>query len=40
MKAYVKQFDPRAEQFLAQGHNLSKLGRGPLGEATYWKVMI
>ena len=27
--------DPRAEPFLAKGYNLNKLGRGPLGDATY-----
>ena len=30
-----KKCDPRAGPFLAAGHNLNKLGRGPLGDATY-----
>ena len=31
---YVKHVTPRAVPLLAQGHNLNKLGRGPLGHAT------
>ena len=34
MFALCKTFDPRAI-FLPQGYNLNKLGRGPLGDATY-----
>ena len=30
-----KLFDPWAEPFLAKGHNLNKLGIGPLGDASY-----
>ena len=30
-----KIFDPRAGLFWPQGYNLNKLGRGPLGDATY-----
>ena len=30
-----KQCDPVAGNFQPQGHNLNKLGRGPLGDATY-----
>ena len=30
-----KYVTPRVGPFMAQGHNLNKLGRGPLGDATY-----
>ena len=30
-----KQVTPGAGPFLVTGHNLNKLGRGPLGDATY-----
>ena len=30
-----KQCDPGAGPFSAKGHNFNKLGRGPLGNATY-----
>ena len=33
--AYVKHVAPRVGPFLAQGHNLKKLGGGPLDNATY-----
>ena len=35
IKAYAQHVTPRAGPFLAQWHNLNKLGRGPLGDATY-----
>ena len=31
----VKHLTPGAETFWPKGYNLSKLGRGPLGDATY-----
>ena len=30
-----KTFDPGAGPFWSEGHNLNKLGRGPLGDAKY-----
>ena len=35
IKANVKHLTPGAGQFWPKGHNLNKLGRGPLGDATY-----
>ena len=35
IQAYVKHVTPRAGQFLAQGHNLTRFGRGPLDGATF-----
>ena len=35
IQAYVKHVTPGAGHFLPLGHNLNKLGRGPLGDATY-----
>ena len=32
---YVKHVTPGWGHFWLQGHNLNKLGRGPLGDATY-----
>ena len=34
-KDYVKYGTPRRVHFWHHGHNLNKLGRGPLGYATY-----
>ena len=31
----VKHLTPGVGPFMAQGYNLNKLGRGPLGDATY-----
>ena len=33
--SYVKLISPRAGPFLARGHNLNNLGRGPLDDITY-----
>ena len=33
--AYVKHVTPGPGHFRPQGHNLNKLGRGPLGSVTY-----
>ena len=33
--SYEKLISPRAGPFFAWGHYLNKLGRGPLGDATY-----
>ena len=38
--AYVKHVTPRWGHFLPQTHNLNKLGRGPLGDATYQMSML
>ena len=35
IKAYVKHVTTRAGPFWPQGHDLTKLGRGPLDDATY-----
>ena len=35
IKAYAKHVTPGAALFWPQGHNLNKLGRGPIGGATY-----
>ena len=35
-----KQVTPGAGSFLVTGHNLNKLGRGPLGDATYHGIMV
>ena len=35
ISAFVKHVTPGAGPFLAPGHNLNKLGTGPLGDATY-----
>ena len=34
IKAYVKHVTPERDHFWHQGHNLNKLGRGPLGDST------
>ena len=36
----MKTCDPGADPYLAQGHNLKKLGRGLLGDATYQISML
>ena len=35
IQAYVKHATPGAGPFWPEGYNLNKLGRGPLGDATY-----
>ena len=35
IQAYVKHVIPGAGPFWPKGYNLNKLGRGPLGDATY-----
>ena len=35
IKAYVNNVTLGQGHFWPQGHNLNKLGRGPLGDATY-----
>ena len=35
VKAYVKHVTPWQGHSWPKGHNLNKLGRGPLGDATY-----
>ena len=35
ISAYVKHVSPERGHFWPLGHNLNKLGRGPLGNATY-----
>ena len=35
IRAYVNKVIPWQGHFWPQGHNLNKLGRGPLGDATY-----
>ena len=37
-EAYVKHLTPRTGTFLAHGYNLNKLGRAPLGDATYQNI--
>ena len=34
-KSLFKTFDPKRGHFWPKGYNLNKLGRGPLGDATY-----
>ena len=34
-KSLCEQYDPNVGLFWPQWHNLNKLGRGPLGDATY-----
>ena len=34
--AYAKHVTPGRDHFWPKGHNLNKLGRGPLGYATYY----
>jgi len=33
--SYEKMISPRAQHFILWGHNLNKLGKGSLGDATY-----